>query len=107
MIRENQWLMRRRGSLGLALALLLWGTLALPAMAAGNSYKLKVDGLACPFCSYGIEKQLRTVPGVAKVRVLVKSGQVIVTMKDGRKLSRAAASGAVTRAGFTLAGFRN
>ncbi len=35
-----------------ALALLL----PLSAFAAPSQYQLRVDGLACPFCAYGIEK---------------------------------------------------
>lgn len=30
--------------------------LASSVYAAGPSYRIEVDGLACPFCAYGIEK---------------------------------------------------
>ena len=73
---------------------------------AGTTHRVGVDGLACPFCAYGIEKQLRAIPGVKSVRVSVKSGTVIVSMKDGAKLSRAMASRAVRNAGFSLRSFR-
>lgn len=73
---------------------------------AGEIRTLKIDGLACPFCSYGIEKQLRAVNGVKAVKVSVKSGTVTVVMKDGAKLSQARASRAVRDAGFTLRSFR-
>lgn len=75
------------------------------AFAAGPSYRLKVDGLACPFCAYGIEKKLSSVPGVAGVQTNIKQGSVIVTMRDGAALSQAAAQRAVKAAGFTLNGF--
>ncbi len=75
------------------------------AFAAGSSYRLKVDGLACPFCAYGIEKKLSSVPGVAGVQTNIKQGSVIVTMRDGATLSQAAAQQAVKAAGFTLNGF--
>lgn len=42
-------------TLGMAVSLLM-ATAA--ALAAGPSYRLAVDGLACPFCAYGIEKKL-------------------------------------------------
>lgn len=73
---------------------------------AGETRTLKVDGLACPFCSYGIEKQLRAVRGVKTVTVSVKSGTVTVTMNDGAKLTRTRANQAVKDAGFTLRSFR-
>ncbi len=33
----------------------LWSAIL---FAAGTQYNLRVDGLACPFCAYGIEKKL-------------------------------------------------
>jgi copper chaperone CopZ len=87
---------------GVLLAALLIVT---SAFAAGPSYRLKVDGLACPFCAYGIEKKLSTVPGVAGVQTSIKQGSVIVTMRDGVTLSQRAAQRAVSAAGFTLRGF--
>jgi len=68
--------------------------------------RVKVDGLACPFCAYGIEKNLSKVAGVVSVRTDVSAGRVIVVMAAGRTLGRAAAERAVRDAGFTLAGFR-
>ncbi len=87
---------------GALLAVLLIVT---SAFAAGPSYRLKVDGLACPFCAYGIEKKLSSVPGVAGVQTNIKQGSVIVTMRDGAKLNAAVARQAVKDAGFTLHGF--
>lgn len=88
----------------LAFALgLLW--IASTALAAGASYRLQVDGLACPFCAYGIEKKLRTLDGVDKVKVDLDSGQVVVTMKDGAALAEPTAQQAVKDAGFTLRAF--
>ena len=39
------------------------------ALAADKHYVLGVDGLACPFCAYGIEKRLNKVDGVTGVEV--------------------------------------
>jgi mercuric ion binding protein len=82
---------------------LLW--IASVALAAGPSYRLQVDGLACPFCAYGIEKKLRTLDGVDKVKVDLGGGQVVVTMKDGATLAEDTARQAVKDAGFTLRAF--
>ena len=49
-------------------ALVLAGLWAMPA-GAGQSYRLTVDGLACPFCAYGIEKKLGAVNGVEKLDI--------------------------------------
>lgn len=82
---------------------LLW--IASVALAAGPSYRLQVDGLACPFCAYGIEKKLRSLDAVDKVQVDLESGQVVVTMKDGAVLAEPTARQAVKDAGFTLRAF--
>ncbi len=75
------------------------------ANAASAVYSLKVDGLACPFCAYGIEKKLSAIDGVEDIKVDIKEGQVIVTMADGTSLSEQRARQAVTDAGFTLRAF--
>lgn len=73
---------------------------------AAERYTLEVDGLACPFCAYGVEKRLSAVDGVENVETDIKSGRVVVTVADGMPLSRAAAEKAVEEAGFTLRSFR-
>lgn len=86
----------------IALAFLL---VSLAAYAAPNVYQLKVDGLACPFCAYGIEKKLSTLEGVQKVDIELKKGLVVVTMAEDAALTETQTHEAVRDAGFTLRGF--
>ncbi|MBI3937761.1 MAG: heavy-metal-associated domain-containing protein [Betaproteobacteria bacterium] len=79
--------------------------MSVSAFAAQQAYKLRVDGLACPFCAYGIEKKLNAVKGVQRVEVDISSGSVTVTMAEGTSLDEATAKQAVKDAGFTLRGF--
>ncbi len=88
----------------ISLVIVLLG-LPITAHAVSNVYELKVDGLACPFCAYGIEKKLSRLEGVAEVEVDLKEGRVVVTMTEGKTLSEAHARKAVTEAGFTLKAF--
>ncbi len=76
--------------------------LSTAAFAGGNHYALAVDGLACPFCAYGVEKRLGAIEGVESVEIDVKSGQVAVTLAEGKTLSEEVARQAVEDAGFTL-----
>jgi mercuric ion binding protein len=69
-------------------------------------YELQADGLACPFCAYGIEKQLGGLEGVESVETDVKSGTVTITMEEGATLDEADALRAVDKAGFTMRDFR-
>lgn len=70
--------------------------------ANAETYTLQVDGLACPFCSYGIEKQLRKLSGVNRVTTNIKTGTVRVRTKSGQKLTGTELRAAVKRSGFTL-----
>lgn len=72
------------------------------ALAADKHYVLGVDGLACPFCAYGIEKRLNKVDGVTGVEVDIGKSTVRVSLQEGKTLSEAQARQAVDEAGFTL-----
>lgn len=75
------------------------------AFADTQAYKLQVDGLACPFCAYGIEKKLSAIEGVEMLDIDIESGSVMVTMADGATLEETAARRAVEAAGFSLRDF--
>lgn len=82
---------------------------ALPAGAQGQSpqeqgqvYALHVDGLACPFCAYGIEKELTGLHAVEKVEIDMNRGVVLVTLAPGARVAEALFRKAVANAGFTL-----
>ena len=84
-------------------------TFANPAGLAGAgekaTYAIGVDGLSCPFCAYGIEKQLGWIAGVETVLTEIESGTVAVTMEEGATLEESVAKKAVEDAGFTLRSF--
>ncbi|MBI2311453.1 MAG: heavy-metal-associated domain-containing protein [Betaproteobacteria bacterium] len=87
------------------MALILSLIMTTAALAAQQAYKLRVDGLACPFCAYGIEKKLGAVKGVERIEVDIGAGTVTVTMAEGATLDEAAAGKAVKEAGFSLRSF--
>jgi len=45
--------------------------------------KLVVDGLACPFCAYGLEKKINVIDGVENLYISLKDG--FVTFEVPRK----------------------
>ncbi len=67
-----------------------------------NAYVVQVDGLACPFCAYGIEKQFSHLSGVTHTNVDLASGVVIVHVKAGTRFDRAQIVKTVKAAGFSL-----
>ena len=78
---------------------------ATTAFAESKHYQLRIDGLACPFCAYGIEKKLSAIEGVANLDIDIETGAVMVTMADDTTLDETAARRAVEAAGFSLRGF--
>lgn len=75
------------------------------AVWAGETYRLQVDGLACPFCAYGVEKKLTNSEGVESIDIRINEGMVLVTMRDGASFDEARARRIIKDAGFTLKGF--
>jgi len=88
-----------------ALATLL-ATLAAPAHADAMRYEVRVDGLACPFCAYGLERKLRELPGVSTVEVELRTGTARFEVAEGRVVTPAAVRSAVGEAGFSVGEIR-
>lgn len=104
---------------GTAFALMLLGlamafVAVFPAQAAtsaqaqkgypADAYVVRVDGLACPFCAYGIEKQFSHLSGVTSTNVDLASGVVVVHVKPGTRFDKAQITQTAQQAGFTLKG---
>ena len=70
-------------------------------LAAGTQYQMRVDGLACPYCAYGIEKKLNEIDGVEKITVDLNKGLVTVNVGVGDKLSEERMIQLFKDAGFT------
>jgi len=74
---------------------------ALAADATGQTATIAVDGLSCPFCTYGLEKNLKKVDGIKTVRIDMKTGKATVVLKPDAHVDDAALKEAVKKAGFT------
>jgi len=92
----------------LLLTALVIGALPLvttPPAVAGESVhvtgSVKVDGLSCPFCAYGLEKKIKKLPWIQKVKIHVDAGQARFFVKDGKSPDVTALHKAVKSAGFT------
>lgn len=88
--------------LGVLLALASFAWNAPNARAEFKTVKVKVAGLSCPFCAYGLEKKLSQVAGVTNVSTDLKSGTVNLSLTEGESVSVRSLDEAVRRAGFTL-----
>lgn len=75
-------------------------TVADSAFAAVDHYEIQVDGLACPFCAYGLEKKLKKLPGAKNVEIDLNTGRAAFDVSGGILLP-GPVQGAVRDAGFT------
>lgn len=69
--------------------------------AVGRQAVITVQGLQCPFCAYGIQKQLKKLVGATKVEVELAKNQAIVSFKPGAEVDDDDLREAVRKAGFT------
>ena len=65
---------------------------------------IKVHGMFCPFCTFGIEKRLKLLPETASVRTDLAAGEAVVTLMPGAVFVEDHFADAIERAGFTHAG---
>ena len=63
--------------------------------------RIEVLGLACPFCAYGMEKELLTVSGVEKVEIELEEGLAFISTPSEQKPEKDKLRQVITDAGFT------
>lgn len=83
------------------LLLAMISIMPLTAFAAGTHYKIRVDGLVCPFCAYGVEKKFKKIDGVKKIDVNLDKGLVHVDVAEGIKFTEPQLKKLFKDAGFT------
>ena len=86
------------------MGLLIWLCFAQVVEAEIEQLTLRVDGLACPFCAYGLEKKITRLEGVSSYDVDMKEGKVYIGLEPKAEVEPEAIRKAVKEAGFTLRG---
>lgn len=79
----------------------LWGAGAEPKAAEQQVLEIQVKGMTCPFCAYGIEKNLGKLPGVAKAQVSLEAKKARVVMQAGHAPEEARVRKVILDSGFT------
>ncbi len=67
----------------------------------GKTVAVRVDGLACPFCAYGLEKKLKKMEGVEKLEIKINDGLALLHFKADAKIDTQLIVKKVKEAGFT------
>jgi len=84
-------------------ALFFWIT---PSFADGSRFEIRADGLACPYCAYGIEKKFMQIKGVKKLDIDLKKGIVIVIGEKDLTFKEEQLKTLFTDSGFTFRKFK-
>lgn len=95
--------MRRFFSLLFVLALLIF---PLTATAEKAKVTVRVDGLSCPFCAYGLEKKLKKMEGVEEFFIHLESGKIEIIISDEALYNKDKVEELVKEAGFTPKGIK-
>lgn len=62
---------------------------------------IEIKGLACPYCAYGMEKELKKISGVDNVTILLKKGQAYISTPILQKPTKPDLKKIIIKAGFT------
>ena len=63
--------------------------------------RVRVDGLSCPFCAYGLEKKLLEIDGVKSVEISIDDGEALLTLDRDAEIVEETIKKEVKDAGFT------
>ena len=64
--------------------------------------KIEIKGMACPFCAFGMEKELKQVAGVDKVEIELKKGLAYISTPLSQKPTMENLEKIITDSGFTV-----
>jgi mercuric ion binding protein len=71
------------------------------SLAAQNQkVTVQIEGLACPFCAYGLEKKFLEVKSVSKLSIDVNQGEMTFTLNDANALTEKEIRKKIKDAGF-------
>ncbi len=76
----------------------------LTANAQTDAFTLRVEGLGCPFCAYGLEKKFKDVKGIKSLKIDIQTGKMTFNVPASNKMTLVDADARVTRAGYTAKG---
>ena len=64
--------------------------------------KIEIKGMACPFCAYGMEKELKKVAGVDQVEIELKKGLAYISTPIDQKPTKESLEKIIIDGGFTV-----
>ena len=80
----------------------LIGLLLSLSLSISAEVVMRVDGLACAFCAYGLEKKLKSLKGVEEVKISLNEGKVWIRLKEGYRVDEDTLRKLVKESGFVV-----
>lgn len=72
------------------------------AQSAGKDlFEVKVDGLGCPFCAYGLEKKFKEFKGIKDIKIEMETGDFSFSLPADQALDLVSVEKQVDAAGYT------
>lgn len=68
----------------------------------GADIVMRVDGLACPFCAYGIQKKLEALDATDEVDIRLNDGLVLLSLKPEQNVTDEVLTKTVKDSGFVV-----
>ncbi len=66
-----------------------------------DEIEVRVNGLGCPFCAYGLEKKMKELKGVKGLKIDMKKGVMTLKYPSEKQITAGAIEDQVTVAGYT------
>jgi len=64
--------------------------------------EIGIKGMACPYCAFGMEKELKKMAGVENVEIELKKGLAYISTPKDQKPTKESLEKIITDAGFTV-----
>jgi len=69
-----------------------------------DKFTVEVDGLGCPFCAYGLEKKIKKLKEIKKIKIDMEEAILTFDYPSDKLLTLAAVEAQVDEAGYTAVG---
>lgn len=66
-----------------------------------DQFTVKVHGLGCPFCAYGLEKKFKELKGIKKLKIEFETGTMTFKYPADKKMSTEQVAEQVDKAAYT------
>lgn len=86
----------------MAVFILFISSFSYAAFAEIKEVEIGIDGLSCPFCVWGLRKQLKSIDEIEQLDISLKEAKANITLKDKSILNIQDYKDAVKKAGFSV-----